>query len=124
MASPDDALTRFLRGFAHASRGFALALRTQRNMRVHAAVLMAVVLAGLVFRIAVWEWCVIGLASGMVLAAELLNSAIERLADRVSRETEDAIRDVKDMAAGAVLAASVAAAAAGAWIFLPRLLVL
>jgi diacylglycerol kinase (ATP) len=62
------------------------------------------------------------LSCGIVWAAELLNTAVELLADRVSKEREDAIRDVKDAAAGAVLAASIAAAAVGLIIFLPRLL--
>lgn len=110
--------------FAHAFRGLGIAVRTQRNMRVHLAALVLVIVLGFVFQIAPWEWCAVVLASGIVIAAELLNTAIEWLADRVSREREESIRNIKDAAAGAVLAASIAAAAVGAIIFLPRLLAL
>ena len=119
---PDSAFRAFLRGFAHAFRGIGIALRTQRNMRVHAAFTLAVVALGAALRITAGEWCAVLLAAGLVWAAELANTALEWLADRVSREREDAIRDVKDVAAGAVLAASIAAAAVGLIIFLPRLL--
>jgi diacylglycerol kinase (ATP) len=81
-----------------------------------------VIVLGFVLQIERWEWCAILISCGVVWAAELLNTAIERLADRVSMEREEAIRAVKDAAAGAVLAASLAAAAVGAVIFLPRLL--
>jgi diacylglycerol kinase (ATP) len=122
MSDRPDALRAFLRGFAHAFRGIAFGFRTQRNLRVHALVATAVIGLGLVLGIERWEWCAVMLSCGIVWAAELLNTAVELLADRVSKEREDAIRDVKDAAAGAVLAASIAAAAVGLIIFLPRLL--
>ena len=76
---------------------------------------------GFWLKIAAWEWCAVLLACGAVWAAELLNTAIERLADRVTMEREDIIRDVKDTAAGAVLVMSMAAAGVGLVIFLPKL---
>ncbi|MBL9132215.1 MAG: diacylglycerol kinase family protein, partial [Verrucomicrobiaceae bacterium] len=88
------------------------------------AALFAVVTCGFVLQIATWEWCAVILASGVVMAAEIFNTSLEWLADRVSAEREDAIRNVKDAAAGAVLAASVAASVVGAVIFLPKLLAL
>ncbi len=115
-------LRAFLRGFVHASRGVVMAIKTQRNMRVHAVASVAVVMMGFVFQIARWEWCVVILACGLVWMAEVFNTAIEWLADRVSKEREEAIRHVKDAAAGAVLVASIAAAAVGLVIFLPKLL--
>lgn len=99
-----------------------MALKTQRNLRVHALASVGVVIMGFVFRIAPWEWCAVILACGLVWMAELANTAVEWLADRVSTEREEAIRKVKDAAAGAVLMASVAAAAVGVVIFLPKLL--
>lgn len=124
MSERPGALRAFVMSFAHAFRGLGIAVRTQRNMRVHLAALVLVIVLGFVFQIAPWEWCVVVLVSGIVMAAELLNTAIEWLADRVSREREESIRNIKDAAAGAVLAASIAAAAVGAIIFLPRLLAL
>ena len=122
MSDRPAALRAFLQGFAHAFRGILFGLRTQRNLRVHALATLSVFVLGFVLQIERWEWCAILISCGVVWAAELLNTAIERLADRVSMEREEAIRVVKDAAAGAVLAASFAAAAVGVVIFLPRLL--
>jgi diacylglycerol kinase (ATP) len=122
MSDRPAALRAFIQGFAHAFRGILFGLRTQRNLRVHALATLSVIVLGFVLQIERWEWCAILISCGVVWATELLNTAIERLADRVSMEREEAIRVVKDAAAGAVLAASLAAAAVGAVIFLPRLL--
>lgn len=114
----------FVRGFAHAFRGIGLALKHQRNMRVHALGAVVVVVLGFWLKIAPWEWCAVSLCCGLVWMAELANSAIEWLGDRVTLEREEAIRNVKDAAAGSVLAASIAAAVVGAVVFLPKLLAL
>jgi diacylglycerol kinase len=114
------AVERFLRSFGHAARGLAVGFGTQRNLRVHAVATATVLALGLWHRVERWEWCALLLACGLVVAAELGNTAIEWLADRVTRDREPAIRDVKDAAAGAVLAASLAAAVVGALVFVPR----
>lgn len=90
-------------------------------MRVHVVVGVVVVVCGLVLRVSAVEWAVLVLAMGLVVTAEVLNTAVERLADRVSEEREEAIRVVKDAAAGAVLVAAVAAAGVGMVVFGPKL---
>lgn len=122
MTEKRPAHSSFLRGFAHAFRGIGLGLRTQRNLRIHAVATVLAAGLALWLDISAGEWCAIILACGAVWAAELLNTAIERLGDRVTLECDDAIRDVKDAAAGAVLVVSIAAASVGAVIFLPKLL--
>jgi diacylglycerol kinase len=122
MTEKRPALSAFVRGFAHAFRGIGVGLRTQRNLRVHAFATLLAVALGFWLEIAAWEWCVVVAACGAVWAAELLNTAIERLSDRVTLERDEIIRDVKDAAAGAVLVTSIAAAVLGLIIFLPKLL--
>ena len=61
---------------------------------------------GIWLKISYKEWAILAVAAGGVIAAEALNTAIEWLADRVSREQEESIRLVKDVAAGGVLAAA------------------
>jgi diacylglycerol kinase (ATP) len=90
-------------------------------MRVHVVAGVLVVVAGLVLRVSAVEWAVLALAMGLVVTAEVLNTAVERLADRVSGEREEAIRVVKDAAAGAVLVAAVAAVGVGVVVFGPKL---
>jgi diacylglycerol kinase len=108
--------------FRHAFRGMRLLLRTQRNARVHTTVLIAVLAAGFVVGLSTSEWALLALASALVLSAEAMNTAVERLADRVSPEKHPLVRDAKDAAAAAVLIAAMGAAVLGALVFVPALL--
>lgn len=102
------------RRFACAGRGLGQVLWEEPSGRVHAVAVPLVGALGMWAELGRAEWAMLALAAGGVIAAEALNTAVERLADRISLEQEEALRVVKDMAAGGVLAASVAAAAAGA----------
>lgn len=92
--------------------------------RVHAVCLCAVIIMGIALHVAAGEWAILSLACGAVIAVETLNTAIERLADRVTSEREETIRILKDTSAGAVLAASIGAAGSALAIFGPKLLAL
>jgi diacylglycerol kinase len=104
-----------------AARGIIVAWRTERHLKVHSVAALAVVCLGLVLKISGVEWAILTLAMGMVFAAEYANSALERLADRVSTERHPLIRDAKDFAAASVLVAALAAAAVGLLILGPKL---
>jgi diacylglycerol kinase len=115
-------MPRLIRSFLCAGRGLGWMLAREPNARWHVLAVAVVTAAGVWLEITRTEWAVVMLAFGAVIAAEALNTAVERLADRVSKEQEEAIRVVKDVAAGGVLAASLGAAGAAAVIFGPRLL--
>lgn len=108
--------------FRHAFRGVRLLLRTQRNARFHAAASMAAVSAGVILGISRLEWALIALACVLVPGAEAMNTALEKLADRVSPESHPLVRDAKDTAAAAVLISAVGALVLGAIVFIPALL--
>ena len=110
------------RSFGHAFRGVAALLATQHNSWIHAAATVAVVVAGVCFGVGALEWALLCLAMGLVWLAEGLNTALEALCDRVAPEPHSLVRRAKDVAAGAVLLAACAAAAAGLFIFVPKLL--
>jgi diacylglycerol kinase len=82
---------------------------------------IVVTACGFYFHISAWEWCVLSICFALVICAELLNTAIERLCDAVKPERSDEIKFVKDASAGAVLFASVVAAIAGLIVFWPYL---
>ena len=109
---------RVLRSFGHAWDGLRLALQSQRNLQIHLAVTLAAAILGLSSNLADWEWGCLVLCIGLVWVAELFNTAIEILCDRVTQEQDDGIRQVKDIAASAVLVASVIAVFVGLLIFL------
>ncbi|MFP6874263.1 MAG: diacylglycerol kinase family protein [Verrucomicrobiales bacterium] len=109
-----------MKSFLCAFRGLAVLFCTQRNARVHLFFLVLAVACGFFFRISFIEWCLILLASGMVLAAEGLNTGLELLADVVHPERHPQVGRMKDMAAGAVLIAAITAVGVGIMIFLPK----
>ncbi|MDR1557999.1 MAG: diacylglycerol kinase family protein [Tannerellaceae bacterium] len=122
MKDENFSLRRRLAGFKYAFRGIRLLLRYEHNAWIHAAIGICTVAAGFFFRISPVEWVEVILVIGVVLAAEAFNSAIEKLSDVVSPEYSEAIRSIKDIAAGAVLFTAIAAALIGIIIFLPKLI--
>ena len=108
------------KSFACAARGIALLLRTQVNARIHLLATILTVAAGFAFRIARHEWALLAIAIGIVWIAEAANTALEFLADRITREHDDAIRHAKDVAAGAVLLATITAAVIGILVLGPH----
>jgi diacylglycerol kinase (ATP) len=110
-----------MRSFGFAGRGIVLLLRTQPNARIHAVATVLAVGAGWALGISRLEWCAVIGVSGLVWMAEGMNTAIESVVDLVSPEWQALAGRAKDVAAGAVLLASIAAAIVGALIFGPRL---
>lgn len=102
--------------------GILTAIKEERNMRKHAATALIVILAGFVFGVSRIEWLFLLLSIFMVIAFEILNSAIENVVDLASHYHFDMLaKKAKDMAAGAVLVVSVLAALIGLLIFIPRI---
>lgn len=110
-----------LRSFRYAGAGFLVLVSSQHNARIHAAATIAVVIAGLICRLRPLEWALLVMAMGMVWALEAVNTAIELLADEISREQRPLLGKAKDVAAFGVLAAAIAAILIGLFVFLPRL---
>ena len=67
------------------------------------------------------EWVLIIICSGMVMAAEAFNTALEKMADTLHPEKNDGIGSAKDLAAGSVLITAIAALVIGIIIFAPKL---
>ncbi len=111
-----------LKTFSHAFRGIGLALRSERNFKIHLGAAVLVLSAMRWLNINTTQCTVLLLCIGAVMAAELFNSAIEALADAVQPNHDDRIRNVKDLAAGGVLLTSLVSAIIGAIILLPPLL--
>ena len=110
----------FYSGLLHAIDGVIEGYRNERSMKIHCVAAVAVVILGLVLKISAWEWIVCIVLIGLVIASELLNTALENVVDICSPELNPRAKRVKDTAAGAVLIVSLAAAAAGLIIFLPK----
>jgi undecaprenol kinase len=99
----------FPRRLAFALAGIRTAWRTENSFKVQVVATLAAFGALLFWRPAPVWWAIIALVVAVVVAAELVNTAIEHLADRLHPEQHPHIKVVKDCAAGAVLIASIAA---------------
>jgi diacylglycerol kinase len=107
---------RLYRSFGFAARGIWIA-RTGRNLRIHLAVAAAVVFLVIGYGLTGSQLGLVIASIATVISAELLNTAIERLCDFVAElhgiGTDPRIRDIKDLAAGAVLVVATGAAVIG-----------
>jgi len=110
----------FLSRVGFALQGWVHFFRTETNGRIQAVVSILVVVAGLLLGITTQEWLWILLCIGLVTGMEMVNTAIETLANRLHTERHPEIKIVKDVAAGAVLWASVISIIIGTVIFMPK----
>lgn len=111
-----------IKSFSNAFRGIFFAFKTQHNIWIHSLAIVVVVIAGFIFKLDVMEWGLVVLAIGLVLAAEMINTAIEWLIDLVSPDYSEKAGLIKDVAAGAVLIAAVISVIIGAIVFLPKII--
>lgn len=113
-----------LKSFSYAVAGIRHFFRTETNAKIHLAITCLVIIACIYFQINSVEWIAVCFSIALVWVAEMINTAIEKSMDLISLEVHPQIKIIKDIAAGAVLVASVCAAIVGSIIFLPKLLIL
>ena len=99
---------KLIKSFGYAYKGIIIATREQLNIKIHLLAIAVVTAGGLYYHITTPEWCWVVLCFGMVLCAELFNSAVENLVDFVSPGHHHIAGKVKDIAAGAVLVTALA----------------
>lgn len=121
---PPDAprLRNRLKAFADAIRGLSVLLATQPHARFHAVAGLAAIVVGAALRLSAWRWAAVLTAIALVIVAEALNTALEFAVDLASPQWQERARDAKDVAAAAVLLASLAALALGLLAFAQPLL--
>jgi Diacylglycerol kinase len=119
-------------GLGFAMDGIKSAFRSERNLKIHCCIAAIVLVMAGVFRFSINEWVLLVLTIGLVLVAELINTAIEATVDLVCEDVlegqlkSDGYREkaklAKDVGAGAVLVAAVVACIVGVVLFLPKIL--
>ncbi len=105
--------------FRYASAGLRYGVFKDRSVRFQCLLALLALTAGIVLRISRTDWLWIILAICLVIMAEIFNSCIERTVDYISEKRDPRAGLIKDMAAAAVLCASIFALAAGLIIFIP-----
>lgn len=108
--------------FKNAFAGIAKGIAGENSFYVHLPVAMLVVGLAFFLKLNKIEFLILLLCIGIVLAAELFNSSIERMAKSITSEFDENIGQALDIASGAVLVVSITAAIIGAWIIFPAVL--
>jgi len=116
-----DLVKRFLASIHHALNGIKIGLVKELNLKIHLVATIIVIGAGFILKISTTEWMILVLCIGFVFSAELLNTAVELIADFISPAQHPDIGKIKDIAAGAVLIAAIVSVIVGILIFWPYL---
>ena len=97
-------------------------LKEEHNFRIHLVAAVLAVGLSVILEITKLEFIAVIIAIVLVLAAEIVNTCIEKLCDLISLEHNDQIKIIKDMAAASVLVSAIAAFIIGMVIFIPKTL--
>jgi diacylglycerol kinase (ATP) len=111
-----------LKSIGFAIKGAFKLITTEHSVMVQSSLAVLMVIAGFYFNISREEWMMQILAFGLVLSIESLNTAVEKIADFIHPEFHSKIGFIKDIAAGAVMFAALAAIAVGLLIYVPKFL--
>lgn len=110
------------RSFRFAFAGLIAFFSAEHNARIHTAATVAVIISGILFDISSAEWLTVIIVTAMVWAAELFNTAIEKIMDYISPGHHPQVKIIKDLSAAAVLVTAIAALIAGLIIFIPKII--
>jgi diacylglycerol kinase len=113
---------KIFRSFIYAWSGLKYSFKTQLNFRIHLAILLIAIIAGILLKISATEWLFIVLCSMLVLMLELINTAVEYLCDTITTDFHPVIKIVKDISAAAVLVSAAGSVITGLIIFLPKII--
>jgi len=113
-------LGKRLRGFGYAFKGAWMLVKNEPSIQVQAVIAILITVAGFYFEISATEWMLQIFAIGLVMSIEGLNTAAEEIADFVHPDFHDRIGYIKDVAAGAVFFAAIAAIVIACIIYIPK----
>ncbi|HUM64458.1 MAG TPA: diacylglycerol kinase family protein [Chitinophagaceae bacterium] len=111
-----------LSSFGHAFSGIQKFFQEEPNARIHLLATVVVLILAAYLNASRIEWILLTIVIGMVWAAEIFNTAIERIMDFISPHIDPKVKLIKDMSAAAVLVCAVLAAAVGLIIFIPKII--
>lgn len=111
---------RLLKSFKYAGKGIFYAFREEQNIKVHFLLATIAILLAIYFQVSIGEVIALVIVISLVLVAELINTVLERVVDIIKPRMHPYAKSIKDMQAGMVLIASLAAVVVGLLIFAPR----
>ena len=113
---------RFLNSIKYSLEGLSYGYRNEQSLILHGFCTILAVILGLIFHITFWEWAVIIISLVIVLAVELLNTAIEATVDLVTKEIHPLAKIAKDCGSAAAFVSSLVAVIIGLFVFVPYII--
>lgn len=111
---------QLLQSIGHSVRGILTAFKDEDSIKIQFIVGMIAVGLGFYFNISSMEWIAVTICISGVLGMEVINSAVENLADKITTEQDPLIKKAKDMGAGAVMVMAIASVIVACIIFIPK----
>lgn len=115
-------LKRFYKSFTYSLAGIKYAYKYEQSMTIHLTALCLVIICGIILQISKMEWIICTIVSGLVIATELINTAIEAVVDLTCPKIDPLAKIAKDTASAAVFVFALTALIVGLIIFLPKII--
>ena len=122
MTETNFSLKKRAKSFQYAWNGLRLLLLEEHNARIHFFMGIQTIVMGVVLQLSTTEWMFITFSIGFVITMEIINSALENLADFVSPQQSNLIKKIKDLSAASVLISALTSVVVGLFIFIPKLI--
>jgi len=111
-----------LKSFGYAFEGLLYAIKHNRNLKIHLAVALVVILASIFFHVTIFEKEILGVMILLVILSEMINTSIEEMVNLITTEHRKEAKVAKDVAAGMILIAAAGSVIIGTFIFAPYIL--
>lgn len=113
---------KLYQSFGYAFEGVYYSFKYNQNMRIHAVIAACVVLLSIFFHVSPFEMGILGIMILLVIATEMINTAIEEMVNLITNEHRAEAKIAKDVSAGMVLITAIGSVIVGTLIFLPYIL--
>jgi diacylglycerol kinase (ATP) len=110
-----------IKSFGYAFQGIFTFFKTERNGQIHLIAALIAIGLGVYLELDTDEWLWVSLSITLVIVAEMINTAIEKLCNRITTDHDPQIKVIKDISAGFVLLCALFSLVVAAIIFVPKL---
>lgn len=115
-------IKKLVKSFKYAFEGINYSLNNDQNLVIHFVVACFVIIASIIFQVNPFEMGILGVTILVVISAEMVNSAIEKMVDLITKEHREEAKIAKDVSAGMVLLTAIGSVIIGILVFLPHIL--
>jgi len=115
-------INRFFNSINYSMAGLRYAYKNEQSMTIHVSITAAIIILGIILDISRLEWIICIFLLGIIMATELINTALEAVVDLITQDYHPLAKIAKDTASAAVFVFSLVAVIIGGIIFIPHVL--